>query len=91
MIFPWEARKGYGKFLVSMSYELSLIDKRYGSPEKPLSDLGYLLYFSWWTQKIISELIQHDDNFISLETIKLKTGIVESDALCVLLNLDILQ
>jgi len=37
-------RNGYGKFIISLSYEVSKRRKEVGSPEKPLSDLGKLSY-----------------------------------------------
>ena len=50
LTLPCYQRKGYGKFLVNFSYEISLIKGKVGTPERPLSDLGKKLYLSWLVQ-----------------------------------------
>lgn len=62
LTFPSAQRKGYGRFLVSFSYELSKKEKKVGSPEKPLSDLGALSYKSYWSSVIVQVLKGHTDS-----------------------------
>ena len=33
--------------MIEFSYELSKLEHRIGSPEKPLSDLGWMVYFTF--------------------------------------------
>ena len=59
LVMPYCQRKGYGKFLIEFSYELSIKEGRTGTPERPLSDLGFRSYISWWAQKILTLLLEN--------------------------------
>lgn len=62
LTLPPHQRKGYGRFLISFSYELSKKEGRVGTPERPLSDLGQVSYRSYWTRVLLDILKEHKGN-----------------------------
>ena len=91
LTLPFHQRKGYGKFLINMSYELSKIEGRSGTPERPLSDLGRITYMSFWTQKIIEYIREHPGEEITLKKISEVTSIKLDDITDSLERLDLLK
>jgi histone acetyltransferase MYST1 len=74
LTFPPYQRKGYGKLLISISYELTKREGTTGSPEKPLSDLGKISFRSYWTYVILQTLEKHFQNTSVVDIARL-TGI----------------
>lgn len=84
LTLPPFQRKGYGKFLISLSYELSKIEGKVGSPEKPLSDLGKLSYRSYWTYVLLSTLREHQGEPLSIRQVSALTAIKTEDIISTL-------
>ena len=92
LTFPPHQRKGYGRFLMSLSYEMSKKAGILGSPEKPLSDLGKLSYRSFWTYCILSFLRQQPVGYIiKLEDIVKSTGFKREDIISTIHHLGMLK
>ena len=57
MVLPPYQKRGFGKFLIALSYELSGRTGRICTPEKPLSDMGKVGYKSYWTDTLLEALL----------------------------------
>jgi GNAT superfamily N-acetyltransferase len=88
---PFHQRKGYGKFLIDFSYLLSKREHKFGTPERPLSDLGHSTYFAYWTQKICEALGNWEGKSITINDIAVKTHIEHKDVEKVMKDLHLLK
>ena len=80
LTLPQYKGKGYGNFLISLSYKLSLDDKKAGSPERPISKPGFKIYKAWWMTTILSYLQESGaGDTTSYLDIQKHTGILDID------------
>lgn len=90
LTLPQHQRGGYGRLLIQFSYELTKIENKSGSPEKPLSDLGLLSYRTYWAEKLV-ELLKDYKGCLSVEEISKITAFTPQDILHALYNIDAIK
>jgi len=92
LTFPQFQKCGYGKFIISLSYELSKREGKPGSPEKPLSDLGKISYRSYWTHVLLTLLSEQKagDNHKIKELCEM-TGVKAEDIISTLQSLNMIK
>lgn len=71
------------------AYELSKKENKVGTPETPLSDLGYLSFRSYWTE-VILELLQ-ERRTLSIKDISQCTSIKQEDIIDTLQALGLIK
>lgn len=62
LTLPCYQGMGYGNILIDMAYMLAARDNLIGSPEKPLSDLGYMAFSKYWKYRILEYITDHEKN-----------------------------
>lgn len=78
LVLPIHMRKGYGQYLIEFSYLLTRVEKKTGSPEKPLSDMGLVSYRKYWRLLLCQELLEQKGP-ISIAAISERTGMTPDD------------
>lgn len=81
---PGLQRKGFGQFLISLSYFLTRAQHTTGTPEKPLSELGAKAYTKFWALHICEELESvHAEKIrkISIQDLSMRTGMTTDDVI----------
>ncbi|SCU87668.1 LAFA_0E08108g1_1 [Lachancea sp. 'fantastica'] len=102
LTLPIYQRRGYGHFLVDFSYLLTRREYKWGTPEKPFSDLGLLSYRNYWKIKLCevigslkNDILNAQRNGLnfqcSLEDLSNLTGMIPTDIVFGLEQLKILQ
>ena len=88
LAFPPYQRKGYGKMLISFSYELSKKEGKVGTPERPLSDLGLVSYRGYWTRELLAILKDPARQVMSIKDLSELTMIKTEDIISTLQHLN---
>ncbi len=92
-VLPICQRRGYGRFLIELSYLISQKEGLLGTPERPLSTLGAQTYEAYWKIKIVQQLIIHyneNNHKCLLKSIMNETGMAIDDIIDTLQNLGVL-
>ena len=83
LTLPIHQRKGYGNLLIDFSYLLTRVEKKTGSPEKPLSDMGLVSYRNYWRLVLCYLLLERNEP-LSITEISEATGMTADDIVAAL-------
>ncbi|EER23555.1 MOZ/SAS family protein [Coccidioides posadasii C735 delta SOWgp] len=78
LTLPIHQRKGYGNLLIDFSYLLTRIERKVGSPEKPLSDMGLVSYRNYW-HLVLSYQLRDQRTPTSIGELSERTGMTPDD------------
>ncbi|CAN6660250.1 histone acetyltransferase Esa1p [Trichomonascus vanleenenianus] len=78
----FQKKKGYGQFLIGLSYLLSRREHTTGTPEKPLSNLGLASYTRYWQNTVCQYLARVPaGHAVSISDISQSTGMTHDDVI----------
>ena len=83
LVLPIHQRRGFGHLLIDFSYLLTRVEKKTGSPEKPLSDMGLVSYRSYWRLILCYQLLDQTKP-LSITDISERTGMTADDIVAAL-------
>jgi len=75
----------------SLGYQLSAREGKIGTPERPLSDLGYRGYLSLWQSFVIKHLPRLMGQTVSLKELASEIGLLVDDLIEALMSLNLIQ
>ncbi|KAI9765567.1 MAG: hypothetical protein M1840_007256 [Geoglossum simile] len=78
LTLPIHQRKGYGNLLIDFSYLLTRVERKTGSPEKPLSDMGLVSYRNYW-RLVLCYQLNSQSRPLSITDISDRTGMTADD------------
>ena len=92
LIFPPWQKHGLGQILIAASYELGKREKRFGGPERPLSELGRKGYVSYWSGEVYRCLMASPVGAkLTVTDISDAAYILQEDVVAALREMDILE
>lgn len=91
LTLPPYQKQGYGKLLIDLSYLMTRLEGKVGSPEKPLSDMGLISYRSYWKLIILEYLSNYQAKEISIKDISQETGVNAYDIISTLQAMGMLK
>ena len=92
LVFPPWQRKGLGKILMGVSYELSRREARIGGPEKPLSELGRRGYIKFWKARVASAILgMRNKSSMTVEEVSQHCWMSVDDVITALKEMELLE
>ncbi|KAK7202342.1 acetyltransferase [Novymonas esmeraldas] len=92
MVLPPFRSKGYGGFLVRLSYEIARVEGMVGTPERPLSRSGNALFRKVWRDEVLLAVFALEERGtpVTVNELSKVSSLIIEDVLVALHDLDVL-